>query len=264
MFSCLLFYINVFQQLNIQKAYHFLGKGSLGLVSGRFFRVNYWLIRLLNSVNCYLSSKLFIFLTVLLAMRIVLVIMGLCCSGLIFSQNDSIDHYILSDFEVSAENDAFLKNYRKTKYFVRRVYDYSKIASGMLMAFEDTLSYIDSKRLKRRYLNRANKMLKNEFGEEIKDMSVTRGEYLMKLIYRETDLTAYDIIKFYRGSGKAFWFQALCKINGQDLKRTYKPEGEDYLIERVVEQIEKGELSYINRAPITNAGKKSKKRRKKK
>ena len=99
-------------------------KGSLALINGRFFRVKYKIIRLLNSVNCYLSSKLFIFLNVLLAMRIVLVIMVLCCSGLIFSQNDSIDHYILSDFEVSAENDAFLKNYRKTKYFVKEDNNY--------------------------------------------------------------------------------------------------------------------------------------------
>ena len=72
---------------------------------------------------------------------------------------DSLDHYILSEYEVSTDNQAFLKKYRKTKYFVRRVYDYSKIASNMLMAFQDTLEYMDSKRMKKRYLNRANKIL---------------------------------------------------------------------------------------------------------
>ena len=41
----------------------------------------------------------------------------------------------------------------------------------------------------------------------------------MKMIYRNTGLTAYDIIKKYRGGGTAFWFQALCLVNGQDLKK---------------------------------------------
>ena len=176
---------------------------------------------------------------------------------------DSLDHYILSEYEVSTDNQAFLKKYRKTKYFVRRVYDYSKIASNMLMAFQDTLEYMDSKRMKKRYLNIANKILKQEFGDEIKNMSVTRGEYLMKLIYRETGYTTFDIIKYYRGNGTAFWYQALCKLNGQDLKRKFDPKGDDYLIDRVVKEIETGKLSYINRPPKTKAGKKAKKRKKK-
>lgn len=180
------------------------------------------------------------------------------------NEQDSIIDYIFPEFEISTDNEAYLKKYRKTKYFVRRVYAYSKIASDMLLSFQDTLEYIDSKKMKKRYLNRANKILKNEFGDEIKNMSVTKGEYLMKLIYRETGLTTYDIIKFYRGKGRAFWFQALCKVNGQDLKREYDPLKEDFLIEKVVNEIEKGQLSYIKRPPKTNAGKKSRRKRIKK
>ena len=180
------------------------------------------------------------------------------------NEQDSIIDYIFPEFEISTDNEAYLKKYRKTKYFVRRVYAYSKIASNMLLSFQDTLEYIDSKKMKKRYLNRANKILKNEFGDEIKNMSVTKGEYLMKLIYRETGLTTYDIIKFYRGKGRAFWFQALCKVNGQDLKREYDPLKEDFLIEKVVNEIEKGQISYINRPPKTKAGKKSRRKRIKK
>ena len=89
----------------------------------------------------------------------------------------------------------------------------------MFEAFNDTLDLMESNRSKKKYLKKANKMLKNEFGDEIKQMSITRGSYLMKLIYRNTGLTAYDIIKTYRGSGNAFWFQALCLVNGQNLKK---------------------------------------------
>jgi hypothetical protein len=177
------------------------------------------------------------------------------------NQEDSIANHTFPEIEISTDNDAYLKKYRKTKYFVTRVYAYSQIASNMFLSFQDTLEFIDSKRLKKKYLNRVNKILKAEFGDEIRDMSITRGEYLMKLIYRETGLTTYDIIKFYRGNGKAFWFQALCKINGQDLKREYDPLGEDFLIEKVVNEIENGKLSYVNRSPKTKAGKKSRRKR---
>ena len=106
-------------------------------------------------------------------------------------------------------------------------------------------------------------MLKNEFGDEIKQMSITRGSYLMKLIYRNTGLTAYDIIKTYRGSGNAFWFQALCLVNGQNLKKNYDPEGEDYLIEKAVNMIESGRMNYFKRVVLTESAKKAMEQKKK-
>ena len=43
----------------------------------------------------------------------------------------------------------------------------------------------------------------------------------------------------------------------------FDPKGDDYLIDRVVKEIETGKLSYINRPPKTKAGKKAKKRNRK-
>ena len=107
-------------------------------------------------------------------------------------------------------------------------------------------------------------MLKKEFGEEIKDMSITRGTYLMKLIYRNTGLTAYDIIKKYRGSGTAFWFQALCTISGQDLKKEYDPDNEDFLINKAVRLIESGDMTYFKRVPLTKEARKALEKKRKK
>ena len=106
-------------------------------------------------------------------------------------------------------------------------------------------------------------MLKIEFGDEIKKMSINRGTHLMKLIYRNTGLTTYDIIKLYRGSGKAFWFQTLCLVNGQNLKKEYDPEGEDYLIEKAVSLIESGRMNYFKRVVNTESAKKAVKSTKK-
>ncbi|MED5301765.1 MAG: DUF4294 domain-containing protein [Bacteroidota bacterium] len=171
---------------------------------------------------------------------------------------------ILPDHQVFTSDNEFLKKWNKTKFYVRSVYDYAKIASSMLEGFNDTLALLSSNRIKKRYLKRANKMLKNEFGDEIRKMSINRGTHLMKLIYRNTGLTTYDIIKLYRGSGKAFWFQTLCLVNGQNLKKEYDPEGEDYLIEKAVSLIESGRMNYFKRVPHTESGKKAVKSHKKK
>ena len=171
---------------------------------------------------------------------------------------------ILPDHDVETSDHEFLKKWNKTKFYVRSVYDYSKIASSMLEGFNDTLALLSNNRVKKRYLKRANKMLKNEFGDEIKKMSINRGTHLMKLIYRNTGLTTYDIIKLYRGSGKAFWFQTLCLVNGQNLKKEYDPEGEDYLIEKAVSLIESGRMNYFKRVANTESAKKAVKSTKKK
>ena len=176
-------------------------------------------------------------------------------------------HY-LPDLEVTVSNADFVKKWNRTKFYVKSVYDYAKIASAMLTSYEDTLSKIDGRYAKKKYLSKCNKTLKKEFGNEIKEMSINRGIYLMKLIYRNTGLTAYEIIQKYRGGGTAFWFQTLCLISGQDLKRGYKPKDEDILIERAVGLIDSGKMIYYKRVPLTdearNSLKKAKKEKKKK
>jgi len=207
----------------------------------------------------------------------ILILLLLFCSFQISSQEEwnqtanrnnngdnILNGYFLPDFVVVADNYAYKVKYNKTKYYVRRIYAYSQLASDMLISFKDTLETISSKRKKKAYLNKANRMLKAEFGDEIKDMSITRGIYLMKLIYRETNMTTYEIIQMYRGSGTAFWFQTLCKLNGQDLKRSYDPLGEDMMIEKVVKEIEEGKYDYNKRPPKTETAKKAKSKRRNK
>ena len=171
-------------------------------------------------------------------------------------------HY-LPDLEVTVSNADFVKKWNRTKFYVKSVYDYAKIASAMLTSYEDTLSKIDGRYAKKKYLSKCNKTLKKEFGNEIKEMSINRGIYLMKLIYRNTGLTAYDIIQKYRGGGTAFWFQTLCLISGQDLKREYKPKDEDILIERAVGLIDSGKMIYYKRVPLTDEARKALKKAKK-
>ena len=189
----------------------------------------------------------------------------------IFSQNLNLENkdsvlfeQYLPDLEIIASNVDFVKKWNRTKFYVKSVYDYARITSAMLTSFEDSVSKIENKHSRKKYLSSCNKSLKKEFGNEIKEMSINRGKYLMKMIYRSTGLTAYDIIKKYRGGGTAFWFQALCVVNGQDLKREYDPENEDLLVERAIGLIDSGKMNYYKRVPLTNEARKALKKSKRK
>ena len=189
----------------------------------------------------------------------------------IFSQNLNLENkdsvlfeQYLPDLEITASNADFVKKWNRTKFYVKSVYDYARITSAMLTSFEDSVSKIENKHSRKKYLSSCNKSLKKEFGNEIKEMSINRGKYLMKMIYRSTGLTAYDIIKKYRGGGTAFWFQALCVVNGQDLKREYDPENEDLLVERAIDLIDSGKMNYYKRVPLTNEARKALKKSKRK
>ena len=61
---------------------------------------------------------------------------------------------ILPDHQVHTSDNEFLKKWNKTKFYVRSVYDYAKIASFMLEGFNDTLALLSSNRIKKRYLKR--------------------------------------------------------------------------------------------------------------
>ena len=169
----------------------------------------------------------------------------------------------LPDLEITASSADFVKKWNRTKFYVKSVYDYAKICSAMFISFEDSLAQISGRYSKKKYLSNCNKTLKKEFGNEIKEMSVKRGVYLMKMIYRQTGLTTYEIVQKYRGGGTAFWFQALCLVNGQDLKREYDPENEDLLMERAIRLIDSGKMTYYKRVPLTDEARKALKKNRK-
>ena len=204
-------------------------------------------------MKCYLLS-IFFFLC-----------LNISSQNLNLENKDSVlfEQY-LPDLEITASNADFLKKWNRTKFYVKSVYDYARISSAMLTSFEDSVSKIENKYSRKKYLSSCNKSLKKEFGNEIKEMSINRGKYLMKMIYRSTGLTAYDIIKKYRGGGTAFWFQALCVMNVQDLKREYDPENEDLLVERAIGLIDSGKMNYYKRVPLTNEARKALKKSKRK
>jgi hypothetical protein len=100
------------------------------------------------------------------------------------------------------------------------------------------LDSIPKRRQKKRYTKEVTKWVKEEYTDRLKNLTMTEGKILVKLIYRETHTTSYEIVKSYRGRFNAFFWQTMARLWNNDLKTEYDPVNvrEDMLIEHIIIQ----------------------------
>ncbi len=137
-------------------------------------------------------------------------------------------------FESNAERRRYLILRRKT----RKVYPYAKLAAERLVTLNERLEKIDSRRQRKKYTKIIHKYLENEFSAQLKKLTRTEGQILIKLIHRQTGETAFELIKRLRSGWKAFWYNATASAFDISLKRTFDPVTvqEDYLIEDILQR----------------------------
>ena len=138
---------------------------------------------------------------------------------------------------------AFKDKNERTKYYmlkrrVLKVYPYALSAKEKLMSIQNGLDSIPKRRHKKRYTNEVAKWVKEEYADRLKNLTMTEGKILVKLIYRETNTTSYEIVKSYRGRFNAFFWQTMAKFWDNNLKTEYNPVNirEDMLIEHIIIQ----------------------------
>ncbi|MGD1846573.1 MAG: DUF4294 domain-containing protein [Salibacteraceae bacterium] len=160
----------------------------------------------------------------------------------VLENGDTIPVTTLADAEISAQrvfkSAAEERRYRSLEKKVRKVYPYAKLAGEKLRGYEGELAAIDSERKKKKFYKKVEKELKAEFGDELTKLTVSQGRILIKLIDRETGDTSYELVSELRGNFSAFFWQGLARIFGHNLKSNYDPEGEDRMIEEIVQRIE--------------------------
>ncbi|MBO0341265.1 MAG: DUF4294 domain-containing protein [Bacteroidota bacterium] len=179
----------------------------------------------------------------------------------IVSQRDSIANDSIEDYYVRFEGDSILMSSieldevylfgkldfanRKDKlryYILRRktlkVYPYAKLAAERLVELNDSLQHIKKRRHQRRYTRKVQKYIEGEFSEELKKLTRTEGQILVKLIHRQTGTTAFDLVKDLRNGWRAFWYNTTASFFKISLKEEFLPEEvhEDYLIEDILQR----------------------------
>lgn len=127
-------------------------------------------------------------------------------------------------------------NYFILKRRVLKVYPYAVVAKKKLQEIKLALDTIPMRRKKKRYTRKVAKWLKEQYTDRLKDLTISEGKILVKLIYRETNSTSYKILKSYRGSFNALFWQIMAKIWDNNLKTGYDPINirEDMLIEYIL------------------------------
>ena len=152
---------------------------------------------------------------------------------------DTIFTSNIPEVEIFAFKD---KDERKKYYILKRrvhkVYPYALVAKEKLQGIQKGLDTIPKRRHKKRYTKEVAKWVKEEYTEQLKNLTMSEGKILVKLIYRETRTTSYDIVKSYRGSFNAFFWQTIATLWKNNLKTEYDPVNvrEDMLIEHILIQ----------------------------
>lgn len=131
----------------------------------------------------------------------------------------------------------------KLRYYILRrkthkVYPYAKLAAERLVELNDSITKIKRKSKRKKYTKKIQKYIEDEFSEELKKLTRTEGQILVKLIHRQTGTTAFNLVKELRSGWRAFWYSTTAKIFKISLKEEFNPKNvhEDYLIEDILQR----------------------------
>ena len=136
------------------------------------------------------------------------------------------------------KNDEEIRKYVILRYRVKKVYPYAKLASERMNRIDSRVDSIRSKRKKRLYLKKLEKFVYDEFSDELRKLSRSQGRILVKLLNRQTGLTAHKIVSEYRNKFRALIYNTAASFYSISLKDKYKPfeDYEDYLIEDILQR----------------------------
>lgn len=140
------------------------------------------------------------------------------------------------------------KNKREQRAYNRLVHNVKKtlpIAKEVNRAIIETYEFLQTlpdDKAREKHLRMVEKGVKEQYTPRLKKLTFSQGKLLIKLIDRESNSSSYELVKAFLGPFKAGFYQAFAAIFGASLKKEYHPEDEDALIERIVLQVESGQL----------------------
>ncbi|MBT3754000.1 MAG: DUF4294 domain-containing protein [Flavobacteriaceae bacterium] len=163
---------------------------------------------------------------------------------LIMIKGDSIPYESIDLKEITVFPSIEFKNIEdKIKYYIikrktLKVYPYAILASKRLTELNKRLPLIKNRARKKKYTKIVERYIEKEFSDELKKLTRTEGQILIKLVHRETGETVYRLIKKLRNGFRAFSYSSLAKLFNISLKEAYDPINivEDVMIEDVIKR----------------------------
>ncbi len=138
----------------------------------------------------------------------------------------------------------FSWKYKQQLSMIERVYPMALEAKRIIDSLDYERSQIDKKRKQKKYVKQVHEDLEDQFGYAVKDLYVSEGKLLLKLIHRETGMSLYDILSEYRSNTRAQIVHSALKLFGHDTKSTFDAKGDDWITEIVIQDIETGRIQF--------------------
>jgi hypothetical protein len=166
--------------------------------------------------------------------------------GKVFEGGDSIQYmemnnvYVFPPVEFSSKRQA--QAYMRLVKNVKTVLPIAKEANMIMMETAEYLETLPSKSAKEEHMKRVEKGIMQEYKPRMKQLTYSQGKLLIKLIYRESHSSGYELIQAFLGPVRAGFYQAFAWAFGASLKKEYDAEGIDRLTERIVLMVEAGQL----------------------
>jgi len=140
------------------------------------------------------------------------------------------------------KNDKQRQAYNRLVANIKKVLPLAKECNQIILETGAYLQTIPTKKERDAHMKAVEKGLKEEYTPRIKKLTYSQGKLLIKLIDRETHSTGYELIQAFLGPVRAGFYQAFAWVFGASLKKRYDPKGTDRLVERIVLQVEAGQL----------------------
>ena len=134
------------------------------------------------------------------------------------------------------------KRYTRIQKKIIKVYPYAKAAGDLMATFEEELNQLEDKKDQKAYIDQVEEEMKERFEGDLRNLTMSEGVILIKLIDRETGDTSFQLIRDLKGTFSAYMWQTMARLFSHNLKDQYNPDEdrEDYYIEDIVRRIECG------------------------
>ncbi len=166
--------------------------------------------------------------------------------GKVLEGGDSIQYMEMYNVyvypELEFKNERQKQSYLRLVKNVKTVLPIAKEVNAILIETAEYLDQLPTEEEKNAHIKRVEKSIMQQYKPRMKKLTYSQGKLLIKLVDRECNSSAYEMIKAFFGPIRSGFYQAFAWVYGASLRKRYDPDGADKLTERVVLMVESGQL----------------------
>ena len=160
--------------------------------------------------------------------------------------NDSIQYVELNPLYVYPQptfaDERQRQAYNRLVANVKKVLPIAKEVNAIIIETYEYLQTLPNKKAKDEHMKLVEKDIRKRYTPRMKKLTYAQGKLLIKLVYRECDSSSYQLIQAFLGPIRAGFYQAFAALFGASLTKKYDADGVDRYTERIVRQVEAGQL----------------------